>query len=86
MPSRHKMTIYGHGKVSSTHMAQCHDSRSPTKRLYARGGQPLSVCVPKSAKSMTKFFHVPTMICGEGSEFWAPVIGGYGVRLIRLCF
>jgi len=28
---------------------------------------------PKSAKSMTKFFCVPTKICGEGSEFWAPV-------------
>jgi len=21
---------------------------------------------------MTKFFRVPTKICGEGSEFWAP--------------
>jgi len=27
----------------------------------------------KSAKSMTKFFHVPTKICGEESEFWASV-------------
>ena len=38
-----------------------------------QGGQPFSVCVPKSAKSMTKFFCVPTKNCGEGSEFWAPV-------------
>jgi len=22
---------------------------------------------------MTKFFRVPTKLCGEGSEFWAPV-------------
>jgi len=22
---------------------------------------------------MKKLFHVPTNICGEGSEFWAPV-------------
>jgi len=22
---------------------------------------------------MTKFFRVPTKICGEGSEFWTPV-------------
>jgi len=40
---------------------------------------------------MTKFLRVPTKICGEGSEFlapmaaWAPQIGGYGVQLIRLC-
>jgi len=30
---------------------------------YNRGGQPFSVCVPKSAKSVTKFFRVPTKIC-----------------------
>jgi len=28
--------------------------------LQVRGGQPFSVCVPKSAKSMTEFFRVPT--------------------------
>jgi len=29
--------------------------------------------MPKSAKYLTKFFCLPTKICGEGSEFWAPV-------------
>jgi len=31
--------------------------------VYARGGQPFSARVPKSAKSMTKFFRVPTTTC-----------------------
>jgi len=40
---------------------------------------------------MTKFFSVPTKICGEVSEFWTPVAAcppnwGYGEWLIRLCF
>jgi len=30
---------------------------------YSRGRQPFLVCVLKLAKSMTKFFHVPTKIC-----------------------
>jgi len=30
---------------------------------YARDGQPFSVCMPKSTKSITKFFRVPTKVC-----------------------
>ena len=52
----------------------CKDSKVCFVGLaYSRGGEPFVVCVPKSAKSMTKFFRVSTKNCGEGSEFWGPV-------------
>jgi len=51
---------------------------SKQRSIKTRGGKPFSVSVPQSAKSMTKFFRVPTNICDEGSEFWAPVAAWHG--------